>query len=115
MKIVDPGHTYDLQTLDGNGSPVVLKFVKREGKKYPGNKGIQAGTTLQEALRACVDRTLYPHRQIPDARNVEVIAYLQKAIHELENRATDRTSQGCPLIERSVFWESLSMVSSCRL
>lgn len=69
MKVIDPGHKYELSTLDGDDSPVVLTFVKRVGANYPGNESAYAGTTLQETLRACLDRLAYLDRQLPDPCN----------------------------------------------
>ena len=49
MKVIEPGHVYDLDTLDGDGKPVRLIFVNRE----PGTE--HAGTQTQEVLRAAID------------------------------------------------------------
>src|SRR4051812_14687800 len=62
MTVLDPGHTYALGILDGDDA-MILCFVKREGERYPGNVGVQCGTTLQEVLRACLDRIDYLDRQ----------------------------------------------------
>lgn len=52
MRVVDPGHVYDLVSLDG-GQVHRLTFVKRLGERYPGNVGFpHAGTNMQEVLRA---------------------------------------------------------------
>ncbi len=45
MKIVDLGHEYTLDSLDGECENRVI-FVKREGDGYPGNTGCHPGTTL---------------------------------------------------------------------
>ena len=37
MKVLDPGHKYELAVLDGD-LPVILTYAKRIGDKYPGNK-----------------------------------------------------------------------------
>lgn len=42
MKVVDPGHVFELDTLDGRkpyGGPMLLWFLKRVGEKFPGNGG----------------------------------------------------------------------------
>jgi len=49
MRIIEPGHIYDLDTLDGSGLPLRLVFVNRE-------KGTEhAGTLTQEVLRCQID------------------------------------------------------------
>lgn len=55
MKVIDPGHVYDLRSLDGEQLNRLV-FVKREGPSYPGNVGHYPGTTMQEVLRALIDR-----------------------------------------------------------
>lgn len=49
MKVVEPGHIYELKQLDGNGEPLRLVFVNREeGTEHP-------GTQTQEVLRMEID------------------------------------------------------------
>ncbi len=90
MIVIDPGHKYALSTLDGDGAPVVLTFVKRIGANYPGNESAYAGTTLQETLRACLDRIKYLDRQKPHSGNIVVFAGINNAIIALEDRASER-------------------------
>ena len=89
MKVLDPGHKYQLNPLDGDNIQF-LTFVKREGEKFPGNKGHYSGTTLQEVFRACIERVNYVNNQIPDERNDAIIIYLRDAILLLEERAAER-------------------------
>lgn len=89
MKILDPGHTYELDILDGNDDfgGNVLQFVKREGENFSGNVGKYPGTTTQEVLRACIDRSKYVNGQKSCAENEIVISLLEAALFLLENRA----------------------------
>jgi hypothetical protein len=89
MIVSDPGHIYMLSALDG-GSPQTLTFVKREGDKYPGNVGHYPGTTLQEVLRACINRIEYLDSQIKSPANFIAIQALKLAIVCFEDRAADR-------------------------
>ena len=89
MEVLDPGHLYALNILDGEGVEV-LRFVKREGSDYPGNADAYAGTNLQEVLRACIDRVKYLNAQISDPSNALVIEHLREAIRLLEERAARR-------------------------
>lgn len=90
MRCVDPGHSYELSTLGGNGAPATLVFVKRSGDGYPGNIGEHPGTTLQEVWRASLDRLKYLDWQNPSTYNAVAIASIQQAISALEDRAADR-------------------------
>jgi hypothetical protein len=89
MKVLDPGHRYELIHLDGNDHEI-LTFVKREGNDYPGNIGHYPGTNMQEVLRVLIDRLRYVNNQIHDNRNLLAIEHLQDAIYLLEERAAAR-------------------------
>lgn len=89
MKVVDPGHSYLLDSLDG-GNPIPLIFVKREGPKYPGNRTHHPGTNMQEVMRALIERCQYVYNQIPNRETEFVIENLRICIIELERRAADR-------------------------
>lgn len=89
MKVLDPGHRYELDVLDGTES-VVLQFVKREGPGYPGNVGHYGGTIMQEVLRALVDRSQYVNQQVPCPETEAAIGLLKTAIVLFEIRAAKR-------------------------
>lgn len=86
MRILDPGHEYLLEALDG-GPPQHLEFVKREGENYPGNTGAHPGVLTQEVLRACLNRALYMNAQSSCAETDIIIASLRTAIFAFEVRA----------------------------
>lgn len=92
MKVIDPGHYYRLLVLDGdqNNDGVWLRFVKREGKKFPGNVGHYPGTTMQEVLRAVIDRARYANRQIPCRETQKAIKLLTEVVFLFEKRAARR-------------------------
>lgn len=88
MEVLDPGHMYKLSTLDGDVD-VVLTFVKRNtpAEHYPGNDSAYPGTTLQEAIRACLNRLRYVDNQYRAPENMQVECGLQMALAGLERRA----------------------------
>lgn len=51
MRVVEPGHIYELNQLDGDGSPLVIKFVNRDGT----GGATHEGTQTQEVLRMIDD------------------------------------------------------------
>jgi hypothetical protein len=101
MRIIDAGHTYGLQELDGEGERILI-FVKREGEKYPGNVGHYSGTNMQEVLRAVFDRLGYLDKQIEDTRNQKCRYLIAEAIELLEARAADRHGRTRPTRIESV-------------
>lgn len=98
MKILEPGHLYDLYQLDAFPmSYGRLRFVKREGSRYPGNVGAHHGTTSQEVLRALIDRAQYVDKQIP-AWQTRASIWLMRAILWLyEHRAAGLHHRRMPL------------------
>lgn len=90
MRVIDPGHVYQLDVLDGEDIPLFLTFVKREGDGYPGNVGHHPGTTTQDVLRALIERAQYVDNQIHDEANDEAIWAFRYAIWQLETRAARR-------------------------
>ena len=79
MKILDAGHEYELDCLDGDLKQVI-KFVKREGQKFPFNLGKHPGTNCQEVLRALIDRTEYLQAQRPCGETECIISSLRTAL-----------------------------------
>lgn len=83
MKVVNPGHIYMLEHLDGSESHNI-NFVNR-------NPGQQAeGTTNQEVLRALLDRVKFLDNQLPWCGNKEIIKHLEMALVLHEARAIIR-------------------------
>ena len=84
MKILEKGHKYKLDTLDGE-FPVELTFVKRF-------RGIDnhAGTTSQEVLRCLIDRVQTLDAEDSWEGNHEIIKNLRLALVLHESRALIR-------------------------
>jgi hypothetical protein len=102
MKVLDPGHLYELTNLDTDqpGNRVERAcFVKRIGDKYPGNKPPGwSGTITQEVLRALIDRTKYVDAQLDKtiqvsqdghAHNRAAIRGMRQALRAFEVRAAE--------------------------
>lgn len=99
MRVIDPGHVYELNALDGDAVQR-LTFVKREGPMYPGNVGHHSGTTLQEVLRACINRLGYVGQQEPCMETTEATQLLVAAIALLEIRAARKHGRYCNVAPR---------------
>ena len=113
MRILDPGHRYELDILDKTYDLIaVLQFVKREGEEYPGNIGHYPGTTTQEVLRALIDRTKYVDQQQHWSANDFVIDYLRRALYELELRAAYAAGKGLNIFHVDMI-ETLPTCSTC--
>src|SRR5258708_5788933 len=86
MKIIEPGHVYQLQHFDGTGSSLLV-FVNRE----PGTE--HEGTQTQEVLRALIDRTQHCDQCLRWAGNDTIIEHLRMALVLHEARALERKTQ----------------------
>jgi hypothetical protein len=96
MKVIDPGHCYDLAAIDG-GDIQRLRFVKRVGPQYPGNDRAYGGTTTQEVIRALMNRCQYVKRQIPCWQTTTAIWLFRGIILLFEHRAKRRKGKWLPL------------------
>ena len=114
MKVLDPGHDYLLNTLDG-GELVRLRFVKRDRpkEKYPGNVGEHPGTNCQEVMRALIDRLLYLDWQVPCMENTRCVAALRECIILLEHRAARRHGRELSLAVLRTAFEALPTCTTC--
>jgi len=87
MKIIDPGHTYLLDHLDGDDQQE-LKFCKR--LIVPGRTEAYEGTTCQEVIRALIDRVKTLNTEIPWKGNEDILMHLRLALVGFEMRAIER-------------------------
>jgi hypothetical protein len=84
MKILDAGHSYELDVLDGNLNQTI-KFVKR-------GRGVHnhPGTINQDVLRVLIDRVKFLNNEIPWDGNDKIIYHLRMALALQEARAMFR-------------------------
>jgi len=85
MKIKDPGHKYILK-CNREESGMELTFFKDKeihGEGY-------AGVTVQEVLRACINRTQFLENEVHHDLNKQAIYHMRKALACFEMRYIDR-------------------------
>ena len=127
MKVIDPGHIYELTELDGNSPRIQfdipgysdwplnrLVFVKREGERYPGNVGHHPGTTMQEVIRALIDRLKYVDGQAWHSTNEATTHHLRQALLSLEFRAADQHGRLQDFLDRFSEDDCPELLSTCR-
>jgi len=121
MRILDPGHRYAVNILDGLGNTENgicigkdhVQFVKREGEGYPGNVGHHYGTNCQELVRVLIHRLKYLDSQIPDHNNIHAIKSLRDVLRELETRAAQRHGLSLPRDKDLIEIEKLPTCLHC--
>ena len=91
MRVVDPGHKYELAVFDTEEVEATLSlvFVKRNDPpdKYPGNEDSYPGTIIQEVLGALIERLEYVNKQFPCAETESVLHMQKTSLLLLEIRA----------------------------
>jgi hypothetical protein len=98
MKVLEPGHVYELATWDGDGTPTVLSFVNREaGTEHPGTQTQEVLRAEIDALDVLIDRTNHCDGCLPWPGNERIIKAMSEAQRQLrlallfhEQRAMER-------------------------
>jgi hypothetical protein len=86
MKVIEPGHVYQLEHRDGSGAGLLV-FVNREaGTEHE-------GTQTQEVLRALIDRTHHCDNCLRWDGNDKIIYHLRMALALHEARAIERKTE----------------------
>ncbi len=88
MKIIDPGHIYEMRQL-GDSNTQIIKFIKRSGGAVQYDKEWN-GLQSQEVLRVLIDRSKYLNDVLPCKETSEIIKHLQMALYWYEVRALRR-------------------------
>jgi hypothetical protein len=87
VKVIEPGHIYELGQIDGKSEITTLVFVNREqGTEHP-------GTQTQEVIRALIDRTMHCDNCLRWEGNDEIIFHLRMALVLHEVRAMLRKTE----------------------
>lgn len=101
MKVIEAGHIYEVQNVDGPGTQRI-EFVRRrddEATMLP-QAGRSEGILTQELLRVAIDRTLYLNAEAPCSENVTIVNNLRDCLRLYESRAARRTIDNHPMPER---------------
>jgi hypothetical protein len=92
MRVLDPGHVYELQNVDGFDKQTIMFVRRRDEHGDPLQREIRhQGILTQELLRVCIDRTLYLYAEAPCDEDTEIIECLRRALVLYEARAARRS------------------------
>lgn len=101
MKVIEPGHLYEVENVDGDGTQLI-QFVHRrdeDARLLPEDQR-KEGIQSQELLRVLIDRTLYLHAEQPWSENVKIIQNLRDALRIYEARAARAAIEKLSMPER---------------
>jgi hypothetical protein len=97
MKVIEAGHVYELNVLDGS-TPMVLRFVNREaGTEHDGTQTQEVLRAIIDSLECLIDRTNHCDNCLPWEGNERIIKSMSEAQRQLrlsllhhEQRALER-------------------------
>lgn len=90
MKVIVPGHVYELDELGGQTQ--TLTFIRRSGGAITHNRD-WPGVQTQEVLRALIDRTKYLDKILPCTETADALEFLRLALYHYELRAWRRKQE----------------------
>lgn len=102
MKVIEPGHIYEVRNVDGDGVQRIT-FVRR--RRDDGQmigfleEGHYEGILLQELVRVMIHRTLYLNAEAPCSEDVEAVVLLRRVLVLFEGRAARRSIEKLPMPE----------------
>ena len=83
MKVVEPGHIYELTVLDGD-DPMVIRFVNREiGTEHSGTQTQEVLRAQIDSLEVLIDRTNHCDNCLPWIGNERIIKAMSEAQRQL--------------------------------
>lgn len=98
MRILTPGHRYELSLFDQVEKPgQILQFIEKEPDPFAGDgslKTINDGTTNEEVLAVLIDRLNFLQAKFPCKENAVAITHVETARLWLGKRTSDRKERG---------------------
>lgn len=96
MKVITPGHTYELSNFENKDKPgQILQFIHKEPKSEASTEleTIADGTTNEEVMEALINRMQFLQSKFPCRENAIVITKLEESLMWLEKRTADRVKR----------------------
>lgn len=95
MKVLTPGHRYELSSHAG-GAPQVLQFIEKKpvADGTPNMYVVNDGTTNEEVLGMLIDRMNHLQAVMPCVENENAVKHLAMAYECMYRRNLDRSIRG---------------------
>jgi len=92
MKVLTPGHRYELAHFENKESAQALQFIHKEPKEEGSTelKTVSDGTTNEEVLDVLIDRMQFLQKKFSCRENAIVITNLEESLMWLNKRTQDR-------------------------
>lgn len=101
MKILTPGHKYELENFEAKNRPgQVIQFIEK--MPLPANTQgdpatlvtVNDGTTNEEALKMLIDRCQSLYDKFPSEETACSISHLKSALYAQQSRTYERQQRG---------------------
>lgn len=101
MKVIVPGHRYELANFEEKDEPgQLLQFIHKESANKMGDISLPGslvtvndGTTNEEVIECLIDRMQFLQSKFPCKENACCITHLEEALMWLEKRTRDRVKR----------------------
>ena len=90
MEVIDPGHVYNLSSLEDGGVVQQLAFIKKDGASGEVLTTVCDGTTTEEVLKCVIDRLGWLNKKLWCRENAIAQAKAEESLMWLEKRRADR-------------------------
>ena len=101
MKILVPGHRYELDNFEKKDQPgQIIQFIQKEPAKEPteATAGILVtvsdGTTNEELLKVLINRFEFLHSKLPSEETRIAIEHVRQALYAQHSRTYERLQRG---------------------
>lgn len=101
MRVIEPGHIYEIFNVDGDGEQRITFVRRRDSDGEITSQDRHPGILGQELLRVLINRTLFLSEEDPCVEDVEIVNKLRECLQRYESRATRRTIEKFSMPERS--------------
>lgn len=95
MKILTPGHKYELAHFENSQGAEHIQFIQK-ARSGPGAEleTINDGTTNEEVLAMLIDRLYFLQQKLSSRETAIAITNLEQALMWLNKRTDDRKARG---------------------
>jgi hypothetical protein len=90
MKVLTPGHLYDLDNFENNNMSQRIQFIEKDA----GMTTINDGTTNEEVLTMLINRLKFLGERLPSRENSIAVTRCEEALLWLNKRTEDRRARG---------------------